>query len=92
MNTETVRELPLTGDEGVDRFHHGLNMFVNHRIRPGNFLCAVLRNDLRDAIGRADEWTLSRLRDIVSYCHMNLPMMCWGSREKFEAWLVGGDQ
>ena len=32
----------------------GLERWIDHHIEPGDFLCAVLENDLKEACGRAD--------------------------------------
>ena len=49
----------------------------------------VLENDLTEAIGRADEENILILKDIVGYIFNELPMTCWGSKEKVKAWLKG---
>lgn len=53
----------------------------------GDFLQAVLSNDLRDAFGRADDDNLRDLHEIVRYCWWDIPGDCWGSREKVRDWL-----
>ena len=64
-----------------------LDRYVNHKIRPGSFLEAVLSNDLFDAIGRADNVSRACLFDICKYVYNELPGDCWGSREIVERWL-----
>lgn len=54
----------------------------------GGFLEAVLSNDLFDACGRADAQNKAALTDIVSYVWNELPGHCWGSREKYAAWIA----
>jgi len=42
----------------------GMNRYIEHRVPPGNFLTAVLSNDLRRACERADDVkSASALRD-----------------------------
>jgi len=62
-----------------------LNWVVDH-LQPGDFLSAVLRNDLRDACCRADEYNRLKLWAIVAWLHNHATMNCWGSEDRFEAW------
>lgn len=64
-----------------------LKRYVFDGIPPGDFLIAVLHNDLKESIGRADENSLEHLHVLVSFCYMELPGNCWGSREAVDAWL-----
>lgn len=65
----------------------GLVRYVTHGVRPGHFLCAVLDNDLSDAVGRAD--SPSRLLDLVSvfeWLFNHAPSTCYGSKAKRLEW------
>ena len=66
-----------------------LELYVKERIPTGSFLEAVLCNDLREAIGRADENNQRVLPEIVAWLYNEAPSNCWGSREKVTAWLKG---
>ena len=52
----------------------------------GSFVQAVLENNLKEAIGRADEHSYAALRQIVSWMYNEAPSTCWGSCEKVIAW------
>ncbi|MES2634070.1 MAG: hypothetical protein V4669_13935 [Pseudomonadota bacterium] len=52
----------------------------------GDFTTAVLRNDLMQAISRADADSLRALPSICAYVMIYLPGGCHGSREKVAAW------
>lgn len=52
----------------------------------GDFITAVLTNDLFKAVGRADLENKKALNDIVNYIYNNLPRQCWGSVENVEEW------
>ena len=56
--------------------------YVESKILPGGFLCAVLCNDLFTAVGAADSGNLGALKLIVQYVYNNLPGSCYGSKEK----------
>jgi hypothetical protein len=52
----------------------------------GDFLTAVLENNLRRACMYADDYNSTSLHAIVAYCYNELPGSCWGSAEKVTAW------
>ncbi len=64
-----------------------LKMYVDDRIPTGSFLGAVLSNDLRGAMMRADDDNLATLFHIVAYVYNEIPSECWGSPERVNAWL-----
>jgi hypothetical protein len=53
----------------------------------GHFVTAVLENDLKQAILRADPDSLAALKRIVLFCYNDIPSPAWGSPEKIQAWL-----
>jgi hypothetical protein len=53
---------------------------------PGEFLQAVLANDLKDACGRADSTNVHLLPVYVTFLYNKAPAACWGSREAIVAW------
>lgn len=61
--------------------------YVEHGVRPGDFLCAVLCNDLFKAIMAADAENREALDEIVHELYWNVPGDCWGSPEAVAAWL-----
>lgn len=63
-------------------------LYVNAGLAPGAFLMAVLANDLKGAIARADDDTLAHLRDIVGVIFNHIPEKAWGSASKVKAWLM----
>lgn len=67
-----------------------LRRYVEHREQPGDFLCAVLANDLFDACAKADPENLAVLPALAGYCYWEIPSPCWGSKDKVLAWLAGG--
>lgn len=58
-----------------------LDAFVNVGRPVGDFLRAVLENDLREAIGRADHVNIRMLPHIVAYVRNEVPSAMWGSRD-----------
>ena len=70
----------------------GLIRYRENGVPPGDFLRAVLSNDLMEAFGRADEHNRAALFDICQFVHNDMPLRCYGSREKYEAWVARFNQ
>jgi hypothetical protein len=70
-----------------ERMMDGINLYVEHGIPPGDFLCAVITNDLSEACGRADDENIDNLPAYVAYFYNEAPSLCWGSVEKMQAWI-----
>lgn len=60
--------------------------YVNKGRIPGDFLQAVIGNDLKEAVGRADLENMKNLPAYVYYFYNETPTPCWGSREKMNKW------
>lgn len=56
----------------------------------GSFLQAVLENDLKTAVVKADEENYLLLGAIVGYCCNEIPVACWGSEDAVAAWQRSG--
>ena len=66
-----------------------IDRYVRDRVPTGNFLRAVLSNNLTQAFMRADDESRRDLFEIARYCYNDIPANCWGSPEKVKAWLSG---
>ena len=64
-----------------------IKRYVERGIPTGDFLRAVLSNDLIQALGRADESSRENLFEICTYIYNGIPSETWGSPRKYEAWL-----
>jgi len=67
-----------------------IKMYVNEKRPVGDFLKAVICNDLREAVGCADDMNIANLPAYVGYFYNEAPGVCWGSRGEMEKWL--GDE
>lgn len=85
-------ETILKGPEGGGPYRmpksilEGIFAHVEHGQNVGGFLTAVLSNDLTEAVCRADEESLTCIRDIVKYVYNETPGPCHGSEEAVKAW------
>lgn len=68
-----------------------LERYICDRVHPGGFLTAVLSNDLKEAVCRADDTNIRHIADYVRFLFNYAPMACWGSPEDFRNWLKQGD-
>lgn len=64
-----------------------LKRYVDQGVPTGSMFEAILSNDLADAMGRADPFSIHRVPAIVAYVHNELPPACWGSRRIVAAWV-----
>ena len=65
----------------------GLRRYIEFGIEPGGFLEAVLCNDLKNAVGRADNTNKHRLNDYIMFLYNFAPSDWRGSPEKYQAWI-----
>lgn len=73
-----------------DRILRAINAHVRCGQQTGHFVTAVLSNDLQAAIMRADEESMSALRQIAMYVYNRCPSGCWGSLSEVNAWRESG--
>lgn len=79
----------------MDYSHHdvpehtqeALNNYFFHGYEPGNFVTAVLCNDLMRATNSCDHINKKYLTDIAKWVMHNAPNMSWGSRQMVQDWL-----
>lgn len=70
-----------------DRMLPRLQGYTEFHRPVGDFLMAVLSNDLRGACQRADDENIENLPAYVAYLYNEAPGACWGSPEKVKEWL-----
>lgn len=68
----------------------GLTEYVARGRPPGDFLRAVLENDLMRALGRADEANMANLPAYANYLDNYAPISCRGSPKAVNAWIAHG--
>jgi hypothetical protein len=69
-----------------------LRRYIQQGAPVGDFLTAVLENDLGKACGHADSENLQNLPAFVAYLYNEAPSGCHGSPEKVRAWLSHFEQ
>jgi len=82
---EGLRQIRVNGPAGVP-----LGLETHDHKRPvGDFLTAVLHNNLTEAVARADDENIKNLPAFVGYLYNEAPSLCWGSKERVAEWLNG---
>lgn len=69
-----------------EHIRDGIKRYIEHGIRPGSFVTAVIQNDLRKAVGQADHVSLMSLPSIVGWFYVYAPALCCGAPERMEMW------
>jgi hypothetical protein len=70
-----------------ERMLGGITRYIEDGIPPGDFLAAVICNDLAQAVSRADDENIANIPAYVGYFYNKAPSGCWGSYEKMGAWI-----
>jgi hypothetical protein len=68
----------------------GVRDYIERGHLPGDFLRAVIANNLSQSFGYADEINRARLFEILSFFHNEAPGQCWGTPALMAAWHSGG--
>lgn len=64
-----------------------LDDYGKHGLPPGDFLLAVLRNDLLGAYARADHDSIATFAAIIHYVRAQLPVGSYGSAAAVDMWI-----
>lgn len=65
-----------------------LEAYVREGRPLGDFLQAVVANDLKGAAGRADVTNIRQLPAFAAYVYNEMPSPSQGSFEKYDAWIA----
>lgn len=71
------------------RLRDGLARYLARRERVGDFLQAVIANDLMRACAKADDLNLGHLAAVVAFLHNEAPFSAWGTADRYRAWVAG---
>uniref|UniRef100_A0A6M3K816 Uncharacterized protein n=1 Tax=viral metagenome TaxID=1070528 RepID=A0A6M3K816_9ZZZZ len=61
--------------------------YIEHGIPVGDFLTAIICNNLKESYLCADENNLLNIPAYVNFFYNHAPSTCWGSKEKMDAWI-----
>ncbi len=69
-----------------EHMHDAIIRFYENGFSPGDFLSAVIDNDLREAIGRADSTNIERLKNYFMWFCNHAPSGTWGFSGATSKW------
>ena len=64
----------------------GLERFFNDKLEPGHFLSAVIDNDLREAVLRADNVNRQHIPNYIEWLYNHAPAGSWGHYQAVAEW------
>jgi len=67
----------------------GAQAYIEERRAVGQFLTAVICNDLFEAFARADGINIAYMHDWIKFFYNEAPSPCYGSPAKMKLWLKG---
>jgi hypothetical protein len=83
-------------EEEMDRYgvpehlRDGIARYILYGIQPGRFLEGLLSNDLRGAATDSTPASFAAIPGILNFLYWNVPMDCYGTPERFNAWMKRG--
>jgi len=84
LNSDQIECLGLYGIP--KHMQGGIIRFYESGIPPGHFLTAVIDNDLRGAIERADDENIHLLKNYVQWFYNHAPSGSWGHAGSTRRW------
>ena len=60
--------------------------YIDHHKPTGGFLEAIISNQLREALGRADPENLKNIQAFIAFFIWEAPSTCWGSPTEYKDW------
>jgi hypothetical protein len=78
-------------DKGLpEHMWPGVARYIYEGVGVGHFLNAVISNDLARAVHYADDNNAKVLSQWVKFFYNQCPAGCWGSAERYRAWIERG--
>ncbi len=84
LSDDSIAAMSLLGIP--DYMHGGLIRFYENGIPPGDFLSAVINNDLKEAFGRADSTNQYYIRSYLKWLYNHAPAGTWGYPDAVKTW------
>jgi hypothetical protein len=87
METEAIPLSAYVEYNIPDHMVGSIESYILHGSPPGQFLTAVISNDLKQAVSYADNMNQLLLPHYVKLLYNHAPMDCWGSEETMKSWI-----
>ena len=69
-----------------DQMMGSIKRYIEYGVIPGNFLQAIICNNLKEAVGKADDENIDNLPAYIGYFYNEAPTNCWGSHKRMVDW------
>lgn len=76
----------LRNSQIPEHMHGAIVRYIVHGINPGDFLTALINNDLKEACACADDINRHHIFDYVKWFYNHAPSVCWGYDNAAAAW------
>ena len=83
---DKINNFTFNGESIPDHMIEGIVMYIEHGVIPGDFLQAVISNDLKGAARHADHANLPRLHVYAALLYNIFPASSQGSKEIMMSW------
>jgi hypothetical protein len=84
--SQRMFQLGYTLFEIPERMCPGIVRYIEQGVIPGNFLQAIIKDSLKEAVMYADDENVANIPAYVNYFYNHAPSDCWGSEETMRAW------
>ena len=85
--TLTQRAIEALSEYNIPAHMRGaIIRYLNNGISPGDFLTAVINNDLSEAVGRADDQNIHLLPNYIKWFYNHAPSGSWGRASATKDW------
>lgn len=85
-SVDELLEARVMGAGLPEHMHEGIIAYIRYGRPCGSFLEAIIRNDARDAMRRADQENQDALGRWFLFMIRYAPIACWGSAEAYQEW------
>jgi len=90
MITSKMKKYNINYSTVPEYMQPGLKRYIENGIRPGDFLYAVLCNDLVAAYLNADDTNRKYLGNYAWWLIQECPIGAWGDKDTVEKWMTDG--
>lgn len=85
-----IKKFTMGGIPVPTNLVYGMVRYIMHGSVVGDFLTAVITNDLGKAMAHADDQSLKAIRTVYGVFYNLAPIGCFGSEEKMRLWMEAG--
>jgi hypothetical protein len=72
------------GNKIPEYMHQGFIYYIESGILPGDFLSAILCNNLKEAVYNADSTNIHLISTYIKFLYKHFPYNIWGSKERVQ--------